>query len=213
MILYYSSGACSLVPHIALEEAGARFEASKVPIIDGANRSPDYLKVNPHARLPALETGEGVIVENIAVIAYIALHAPGPGSIPFGDPHAAAQTLQSLSWFASSVHIAFAQLWRPERFTSDVAVHPGIQQGGRELLEAYFAEIETMAGEGWLAGDQFTAADSYALTFFRWGRRIEFDMSSYPRWAALAGRILERPAVQRVIEREGLEPDQFRPTG
>ena len=57
----------------------------------------------------------------------------------------------------------------------------------------------------------FTAADSYALTFFRWGKRIGMDMGGYPAWSELLERVLERPAVRRVIEQEGLKVEEFRP--
>jgi glutathione S-transferase len=210
MILYYSPGACSLVPHIALEEAGTEFTPSRVALAEGEHRTPEYLRINPHARVPALDVDGQVVTENVAVLSYIALRTPGPGGIPFEDPLAAAATLEKLSWFASSVHIAFAQFWRAERFTSDAALHPAIQQGGRETLAGQFTEIEQMTGDGWLAAGRFTAADSYLLTFFRWGLRIGFDMAAYPRWAALVGRVLDRPPVQRAIEREGLELEQFR---
>ena len=213
MILYYSPGACSLVPHIALEEAKAEFTPSRVTLAQGEHRKPEYLRINPRARVPALDADGTVITENIAVLSYIALRAPAPGSIPFDEPVAAAATLEKLSWFASSVHIAFAQVWRAERFTTDAAAHPAIQQGGREVLESQFEEVEQSVGDDWLVAGRFTAADSYLLTFFRWGLRIEFDMAAYPRWAALAARILERPAVQRALGREGLDPEQFRLAG
>ena len=58
---------------------------------------------------------------------------------------------------------------------------------------------------------QFTAADSYALTFLRWARRIGFEIARYPQWVALAGRTLERPAVKRALEREGLGAEEFQP--
>jgi len=56
--LYYSPGACSLVPHIALEEAGAAFEPLRIPIADGGHLTPEYLAINPHARLPSLGTAQ-----------------------------------------------------------------------------------------------------------------------------------------------------------
>ena len=86
-----------------------------------------------------------------------------------------------------------------------------IKEGGIRALEKQFAEIEQLSGEGWLVGDSFTAADGYALVFFRWGRRIGMDMNCYPRWAALLQRVLDRPAVKRAIEREGLSPAEFQP--
>ena len=209
MILYYSPGACSLVAHVALEEAGAEFTPLRVTLAEGEHRRPEYLEINPHARVPALAVEGHVITENIAIINYIGHKWRAEGSVPLDDPIAAAKCNRFLSWFASSVHIAFAQVWRAERFTSDTAVHPAIQQGGHDALGRYFGEIETQVGDGWLVADQFTAADSYLATFFRWGRRIEFDMTVFPRWAALVSRIAERPAFGKTIEREGLPVEQF----
>lgn len=211
LTLFYSPGACSLIPHIALEEAGAQFEARRVAIANGENLTPEFLAINPHARVPALVTEQGIVTENIAIDNYVADRFGGEGSVPRGDAYAAAKCNQLLGWFASSVHIGFAQLWRAGRFTLDEEAQKAVQAGGREALDRFFAEIEGMAGDGWLVGGMFTAADSYLLTFYRWGRRIGVDMSRYPRWTRHAERVLERPAVQRVLQREGLSEEEFRP--
>ena len=207
--LFYSPGACSIVPHIALEEAGAEFEPVKVVLAEGEHLKPEFLAINPHARVPALGTDRGVITENIAILNFIADSFGGEGSVPRGDAFATARCNELLGWFASSVHISFATIWRGSRFTSDESVWPALQQGGRSALEKHFAEIEALCGDGWLVGDQFTAADSYAAIFYRWGRRIEMDMAPYPRWAALVGQVIDRPAAQRVLEREGWKRTDF----
>ena len=207
--LFYSPGACSLVAHIALEESGAEFEPVRVTLAQAEHLKPEYLDINPHARVPTLATGHGVVTENIAILNLIADLFGKDGSVPRDDPYAAARCNELLGWCASTVHISFAQIWRAARFTRDESIHPAIVAGGRENLESQFAEIEALSGEGWLAGGRFTAADSYALTFFRWGRRIGMDMAAFPRWAAHLERLLERPAVQRVLEREGLKPEEF----
>ena len=207
--LFYSPGACSLVSHIALEEAGADYEAVRVMLAQGEQLRAEYLAINPHARVPALATDDGVVTENIAILNYVADRFGGEGSVPRGDAFAAARCNELLGWFASSVHIAFAGIWRATRFTADESAHPAIQQGGRDGVVQAFGEIDGRCGDGWLAGDEFTAADSYVLTFFRWGNRIGLDTSDFPRIAALVGRVLERPAVQRVIVREGLAVEEF----
>src|ERR1041385_5733967 len=107
--LYYSPGACSLVPHIALEEAEVDFVPLRIPIAEGGHLAPEYLAINPHARLPALGTDRGVITENIAVLNFLADRFEAPGSVPRGNPYAAARTNELLGWFSSSVHIAFAE--------------------------------------------------------------------------------------------------------
>ena len=209
--LFYSPGACSLAPHIALEEAGADFEPVRVTLAQGEHLKPEYLAINPHARVPALAANGVVVTENIAILNYIADTFGAEGSVPRGSPLEAARCNELLGWFSSSVHIAFAQVWRAERFTRDETVHEAIQSGGREVLAQQFAEIDGLCGENWLVDGRFSAADSYALTFFRWGRRIGVDMSGYRGWAELCGRILERPAVKRALEREGLNAEEFRP--
>ena len=209
--LFYSPGACSLVPHIALEEAAADFEPVRVMLAQGDHLKPDYLAINPHARVPALATDQGVITENIAILNYIADEFGAEGSVPRGASYATARCNELLGWFASSVHIAFAQVWRAERFTRDESAHQAIQTGGRENLAQQFAEIDGLCGESWLVDGTFSAADGHALTFFRWGRRIGFDMSAYRGWKGLCARIIERPAVQRALEREGLNAAEFQP--
>lgn len=209
--LFYSPGACSLVTHIALEGAGAKFEPVRVMLAEGEHLKPDYLSINPHARVPALATDRGVITENIAILNYVADRFGATGSVPRGDAHESARCNELLGWFASTVHISFAQVWRAGRFTDEASVHPVIVEGGRRNLEQQFGEIERCCGAGWLAGASYSAADSYALTFFRWGKRIGKDMTPYPNWAALAEQLMVEPAVQRALGREGLRADEFRP--
>ncbi len=209
--LFYSPGACSLVTHIALEEAGADYGAVRVMLAEGEHLKPDFLAINPHARVPALANGHGIVTENIAILNLVADIFEAPGSVPRDDPFAAARCNELLGWFASSVHISFAQIWRGERFTDDKELWPAIKDGGIGALQKQFAEIEQRSGESWLVDGHFTAADSYALTFFRWGRRIGMEMGGYSAWAELVQRVLERPAVQRVIEQEGLKVEEFQP--
>src|SRR5437763_17023217 len=98
--LYYSPGACSLVPHIALEEAGAAFEPLRIPIAEGGHLTPEYLAINPHARLPARGTERRVITENVAVLNFLAHRVHAPGAAPRGDAHAAPRCNERLGWFS-----------------------------------------------------------------------------------------------------------------
>jgi glutathione S-transferase len=209
--LFHSPGACSLVPHVALEEASADYEAVRVMLAEGGHLKPEYLAINPHARVPALVTDRGTITENVAIINYIADRFGAAGSVPRDDPFVAGQCNELLGWFSSTVHISFAMIWRAARFSDNEQIFPTIQDHGRKILVDQFQEIESRIGDGWLVGEQFTAADSYVLTFFRWGRRIGMDMKAFPKWAALNRRILAEPSVQRVIEKEGLGTDLFEP--
>src|SRR5687768_2105276 len=102
--LYYSPGACSLVSHVALEEAGAEFEAVRTAIAEKAHRRPDYLAINPRGLIPAIEAEGRVVTENIAVLAYIGHRWPASGQLPLDDLPALARVFELLSYFATTVH-------------------------------------------------------------------------------------------------------------
>ncbi|MFM9981822.1 MAG: glutathione S-transferase N-terminal domain-containing protein, partial [Burkholderiales bacterium] len=74
--LFYSPGACSLASHIALEEAGAPYELMRLNFKADDQRKPEYLKVNPKGRVPALVTDRGTLTESPAILAYIAQTFP-----------------------------------------------------------------------------------------------------------------------------------------
>lgn len=211
--LYYSPGACSLAPHIALEETGAPFEARRVAIAEGDNGKPDFLAVNPRGFVPALEADGEVITENVAVMTYIAARYPEAALLPLADPLGLARAMMRMAFLASSVHVAYAQLWRPHRFTADEVVHPAIVEGGRRRIVGQQAEIEAVLSRSrYFAGDAYTLADPYLLVFFRWGNRIGLDMR-YPHWAAHSEALLARPAVRRALRTEGLTAAEFLPRG
>jgi glutathione S-transferase len=207
--LFYSPGACSLVPHIALEEAGAGFEAVRTAIAEKAHRRPGYLAVNPRGLIPAIEADGRVVTENIAVLAYIGHRWPESGQLPLGDLPALARVFELLSFFAINVHYGgFGPIFRAraagiERPEAEVA-------GDRERLRGLFGEIDALLAPGpWLLGDRYSLADPYPLTFLRWARRLELDVAEHRRWTAHARRMVERPAVRRALAREGLDPSEF----
>jgi glutathione S-transferase len=125
---------------------------------------------------------------------------PEPGS------EAAARCAEWLAWISSSLHIAFAQLWRPERFCDDDAARAAIVAHGRERIACLFAEVESRVRPGaWASGDVYSVADPYLLVFWRWGDRIGLPMrSNYPRWTTLTMRLAERNAVRIALAVEGI---------
>lgn len=212
--LYYSPGACSLAPHIVLHEAGASYEGCPVPIREGAHLRPDYLAINRKGRVPALAVDGTIVTENVAILNYLGRRFPDSGVLPIDDLMLFARCNELLSFYAASVHVAFGQYWRMERFAGDEGLHPAIKEAGRRAILEYYDEIETLAAAGdWFVGERFTVADTYPLVFYRWGGLIGVDMSAYPHWSAHTERMLRRPAVARTLAAEGLEAAAFRPRG
>src|SRR5688572_32428246 len=142
MKLYYSPGACSLAPHIALREIGAEFELERVSALDKEHLQAGYLRINPRARLPALDIDGAIYTEASGLLLYIASLRPEASLLPpDGDP-LLARALEWLAWFSSSHHVAYACYWRPERFLPAGADSSELTAFGRGTIERMNAEVE-----------------------------------------------------------------------
>ncbi|HEV2321101.1 MAG TPA: glutathione binding-like protein [Gammaproteobacteria bacterium] len=207
MKLYYSPGACSMAPHILLEEIGVPYELVLVAISEGKTRAPEYLAINSKGRVPALLTAEGEILTEVpAISCYLAEHSAGVKLLPQGGLPLA-RCLEWFNWLSGTVHtMAFGQFWRAHRFLDDEQLFPPLKDKGRRNILDHFAFIEgRLKDRNWAVGQAYTAVDAYLLVFFRWGHRIGLDMRpGYPHWNRHAERVLERPAVQRALQQEGV---------
>ena len=206
LTLYYSPGACSLAPHIILEEIGAPFTARRVTIADGAHQRPDYLAINPHGRVPALTDGEFTLTEGPAILSWLGHRFPEAGLLDLADLSRLGRTQELLNFFSASVHTAFAQVWRTARFADSEAGRAEVEAVGRRTVEGYFAELEEMVSDGgWVVGGAYSIADPYLLVFYRWGTRIGLDMRIWPGWTRHKDAMLARAAVQRALATEEIE--------
>jgi hypothetical protein len=120
LTLYHSSGACSLAPHIALEETGATYARQLVSIPKSEQQAPEDLNVNPRGKIPALRTDEGVLTENVAILTYIARSLPQARLLP-EEPIGMARCISHMAWLSNTVHPAFTHIARPGRFATDEA--------------------------------------------------------------------------------------------
>jgi glutathione S-transferase len=205
--LFYSPGACSLAPHIVLEELGVPYEPVRVVIAEGANRTPEYLAINPRGRVPALwipdAPAQPVLTEAMAIMVYLARRHPEAGLLP-EDVDGFVRALEWMGWLGSTMHQAGVRtVFRPERFTTDPAGAPGIAAQGRDAIRTGYADIERrLAGRTHALGDRFTAVEAYLLVFYRWGNRCGLPMrTDFPEYARMMDAVRARPAVRRVVAR------------
>lgn len=199
--LYYTPGTCALAAHIALEEAGLDYAAHFVKLYDAEAQSA-YRATIPSGKVPALRIGDAILMENIAIMGFAALRRPGAALLP-AEPLEAAQCLSLLSWFASTVQLSRRQARAPVRFTADASTFASLSAAGRDRFAANLLEIDArLEGRTWLVGERFTVADGYALVFWDWALADGFDVATLPNFAAHARRVMDRPAVRRVLERE-----------
>lgn len=205
---YYAPGTCALASHIVLEEVGAAFEPVRLAFAKNEQRTPEYLKINPKGRVPALVEGDWALTENPAILRYVARRFPEAGLWP-EDARAEARCAEWLAWIASTVHVAYAHIRRPERYASDPKAIEDVIAKGKDSSRDLWGQVEAKLGAGpWALGDAYSVADPYLLTLWVWGRNppLAIDMArDLPNWTAHARRMAERPAVRRAFEREGLE--------
>jgi glutathione S-transferase len=202
LTLYYSPDACSMAAHIALEETGTPYMLQLVSIPKGEQQSPDYLNVNPRGKVPALRTDEGVLTETVAILTYIARSFPQAQLLP-EEPLGMARCLSHMAYLSNTVHPAFTHIVRPDRFATDQAVHENLKATGRENAWKLLQEIDSLlAGKEWVLGSNYTAADPYTLAIYGWGKRHGMPVEELANYTAFKERMLQRPPVRTVLERE-----------
>jgi glutathione S-transferase len=196
--LYYSPGACSTASYLALEEAGAEYTAERVNFAANQQQSPEYKAINPKGRVPAMVTDRGVLTETPAILAYIAQSYPDAKLAPT-DPFAFAQMQAFNSYLCSTVHVAHAHKGRGTRWADDPAAIAEMKRKVPESVGTCFDLIEKGLNGPWAMGDSFTVSDPYLFTLSGWMEGDSLDLSRYPKVMDHRRRMLERPAVGKVM--------------
>lgn len=200
--LYFSPGACSLASHIGLEETGAPYELKPVLLAKGQQRTEEYLKINPRGKVPAFSVDGKTLVENTAILTYLARRFPEKKLLP-ADPVEEARCISTMCWFSSIVHPSYQRFHRPERFADGEAAHAAIKENGRKTFWANLEEIDSMIkGNDWIMGRDFTAVDGYALVFYGWASRSGFPVKELGAYTAWQERMMNRPSVRKSVESE-----------
>ena len=202
LTLYFSPGACSLASHIGLEETGAPYEAKPILLAKGQQRTEEYQKINPRGKVPALSVDGKILVENTAILTYLARRFPEKKLMPT-DPAEEARGIGTMCWFSSIVHPSYQRVNRPERFAEGEAAHAGVKENGRKSFWANCQEIDSMfRGNEWIMGSDYTLVDPYALVFYGWGVRGGFPMKELSAYTAWQERMMKRPTVKKTVEAE-----------
>jgi glutathione S-transferase len=200
MKLYYSPGACSLSPHIALLEAGLPYDLVKVDLRAKKTESgDDYLAVNPKGQVPALrlESGE-LVTEGPVIVQMIADKVAAKGLAPARDSAERYKLQEWLTYINSEVHKSFGPMFSPVLADDAKAFFRDRVLGKFKYLDSQ------LAGRDYLMGKQFTVADGYLFTMLRWAEAMKFDLSAMPNLVAYRDRVAARPKVQEALSKEGL---------
>ena len=203
--LYYTAHTCSLAVHILLEEVGADYSTVRVDFATKQQSAPDYLKVNPKGRVPALVTDRGILTETPAMLAFVAQSFPKANLALIGDPFAFAQVQAFNSYLCSHLHVAHAHRMRGHRWVEADDAHSiaAMQRKVPQSVGGAFDHIESDLLKGpWVMGERYTICDPYLFTLAQW---LELDgvvPARIPMVIDHRRRMSERATVRKAIAEE-----------
>ena len=198
--LYYSPGACSLSPHIALREAGLPFDLALAStktkkLADGS----DFYAINSKGYVPVLELADGQrLTEGPVIVQYIADQAPASGLAPAAGTMERYRLMEWLNFITTELHKGFSPLFNPAMPEEGKAV------ARTKLTERFTWLNGQLEGHEYLMGSTFTVADGYLFTVLNWPRMVGVDLSALTNLTAFSARVAARPAVQAALKAEGL---------
>jgi glutathione S-transferase len=200
MKLYYSPGACSLSPHIALLEAGLPYDLVKVDLkAKKLENGDDFLGINPKGQVPTLVLDSGeVVTEGPVIVQMIADKVGAKNLAPARDSAERYKLQEWLTYINSEVHKSFGPMFSPVLADDAKAFFKDRVMGKFKYIDG------ALAGKDYLMGKQFTVADGYLFTMLAWAERMKFDLAAMPNLLAYKARVGARPAVQAALTKEGL---------
>jgi glutathione S-transferase len=215
MELYFAPGACSFVPHVALEAIKAvtreSFEPKLVKLHKGEQKSPEYLAINPHGQVPVLIADGKPLNQIVAICDYLDRRFPQVRLLPT-EPWARAQALSQLAWMNNTVHPTFTRVFRPSDFAESEAAQADVRKAAAQRYRAHLERIQgwSAAAAPYWFGDRVSFHDAYAFTLFRWGGYAGIDPKSLPGYLSYIERVMAAPPVAAALERERIKLDTYK---
>jgi len=200
MKLYYSPGACSLAPHIVLNEIGSSYDLEKVDLAAKKTETgADFRGVNSKGYVPTLDLGKGEILTEVStILQYLADKAQNSGLLPAFGSMDRYRAMETLNFVASELHKGIGGLFNPAM----------PEDGKKAIIERVKGRLSWLDGElakkPYLLGDSYSVADAYAFTVLGWSKWVNLDLSPYAHIVAYLDRVGARPAVQAALKKEGL---------
>lgn len=200
MKLYYSPGACSLAPHIVLNELGSPYELEKVDLAAKKTETgADFTAVNDKGYVPTLDIGKGEILTEVStILQYLADKAGNSGLLPGFGKMDRYRAMETLNFVASELHKGIGGLFNPSM----------PEEGKKAIIERLQRRLAwldaQLAKKPYLLGENYSVADAYAFTVLGWSKWVNIDLSPYAHIVAYLDRVGSRPAVQAALKKEGL---------
>ena len=204
--LYFAPGSAAMAPHAMLEEIGAPFELIRVDIKAGEQHSADYLKLNPHARVPTLVyDGERVMYESTAICLFLADRHPGIPFVPKSDSKDRGTFLQWMAYLTNTLQEACMHWWHPEKFVDGADQQAAVKRKAEHRTAEMFRFLDGQLAGPFLCGSTFYICDYYAVMLARWTRAMATPAHTNPNVNKLIRAVLQRPGYARMLKAEGIE--------
>ena len=204
MKLMYSPGACSIGIHVLLEEIGKPYETQLVNLREGAQFKPEFTSVNPKSKVPTLMRDDGSVLTEYPAIAWWLARTNQQKKLLPDDVEAQTRMLEVLDYTVSTIHMqGFSRLFRASNYTPNPADEEKVKERGKELVEKGFAMLDKALDKKDYVAGAFSIADTALFYVEYWGGK-RLNMKLPPNCEAHLNRMLARPAVQRVLQQEGL---------
>jgi glutathione S-transferase len=213
--LYFAPGACSFVPHVALEAikaaTGQAFEPKLVKLHKGEQRTPEYLAMNPNGQVPVLVADGKPLNQIVAICDFLDRSYPKAGLLP-AEPWARAQAMSQLAWMNNTVHPTFTRVFRSAEFAEGEAAQAEVKKMAQARYRKLLERIQdwTAGAKPYWFGDRVTAHDAYAFTLLRWGGIAGVDPKTLPGYLAYVERVMAAPPVAAALERERVKLDTYK---
>ncbi len=214
--LYFAPGACSFVPHAALElvkaATGEDFEPRLVKLHKGEHKTPEYLAMNPDGQVPVLLVDGKPLTQIVAICEYLDRRYPQAELLP-RDPWKRAEALSRLAWMNNTVHPTFTHVFRPGDFADDESAQQNVKRFAAAKFAGHLRRIETwiQGAAPFLLGAKPSFHDAYAFTFLRWGGYAGIDPKSLPAYYSyIVERVMPQPAIAAALARERVQLDTYK---
>jgi glutathione S-transferase len=205
--LYYAPNTCALAPYVTLTEAGADFEARPLNFRKRQNFSPEYLKINPKHKVPALVVDNKILTENVAIHQWVHRTFPDAKILP-SDPWEELQAISLHAWCASGIHPYLSRINNPPKVCDATASDSVIKFATEALFENFRIADDRLAGREYFF-DHFTAPDAHFFWCCRRAAQLEVEFSGFTNVAAHFKRMLERASVKKLLAFEKEVQERF----
>jgi glutathione S-transferase len=213
--LYFAPGACSFVPHVALEcikaAGGQAFEPKLVKLHKGEHKTPEYLAMNPNGQVPVLVADGRPLTQIVAICDFLDRSFPVAGLLPT-EPWARSQALSQLAWMNNTVHPTFTRVFRTPEFAESETAQAEVKRIAAARYRTLLERIQqwSAAAKPFWFGERISFHDAYAFTLLRWGGMAGVDAKPLPGYFAYVERVMAAAPVAAALERERIKLDTYK---